>query len=319
MKWRHTKRKFALLILALLSALLFTRHWLNFRDPIANRKTKPKTLPVKVVSFNAHLLPSIAESFVGKRKQSDYRAKQIGKLLKDYDVVGFCELFHEKRTQMVVEAMNSNADGFAVVRSPHPVRLSQFTNGGLALFSKLPIISHDTLTFNAGSSVLQFFKTSDFLAAKGALFVKLKLQNDEFQFLECILTHLDSSSQSIRENQLKELRQFAENFASQTNPLLIMGDFNIADDGYEVLCEMMTLTSMDLFDTATSNGRIAKGTSDANRSDGGSRIDYIFLALPKDSKSLQVGDSTTMRMLDPLVDAGCLSDHAAVYCQIEDR
>lgn len=49
-------------------------------------------IPLKILSYNVHLLPDVAARIAGKRSDSDYRAEAIGKQLVAYDIVGLIRI-----------------------------------------------------------------------------------------------------------------------------------------------------------------------------------------------------------------------------------
>ena len=48
---------------------------------------------ILIATYNANLLPPVANPFAGRRGNSDYRAGAVAEHLKQFDIIGFCEVF----------------------------------------------------------------------------------------------------------------------------------------------------------------------------------------------------------------------------------
>jgi len=109
-----------------------------------------------------------------------------------------------------------------------------FTNGGLLILSKYPIIYASAFAFSDCSSY-------DCLANKGAIYARIKIGPDDRDYIHVFNTHLQADYENniniqVRVNQISELLQFIKNsieFGQENskdiiiNPIILMGDFNL--------------------------------------------------------------------------------------------
>ncbi len=300
----------------------------NLRIEKANPKIKGVCLAAfEVVAYNSHLLPPIANSIASKRSSADYRCTKITDQLSKFDIFGVSEVFDEKLAAKMIDEMNADPErAFSFIRSPPPTGVFQFAGGGLLLFSRFPILAENSLVFSDGSRFLSSgFKAADGLAAKGALHARLKI-NATLE-LDSFLVHLESFSTPIRNRQVKELAAFVKSHHRVGVPYLLMGDFNIIGPlnsdqlgkrEYRDMVANVTMKDFKMMDVAinASDGRLAKGTSDALVDSGGDRIDYLLLGIPTSNSIDWSASSNTIRFLDSAVQEGSLSDHAAVWARI---
>ena len=325
---KRLKKNGIAVVVLIVVAFLFLRFG-NLRIDKTSPPVRGISQPAfEVITYNAHLLPPMANSIVGKRSDNDERCAKIAAQLSQFDISGLVEVFDEKLAAKMIEGMNANPSRqFSFVRSPTPKGAFQFTSGGLLLFSRFPILEENSLVFSRGSRFLTSgFQAADGLAAKGALHARLSIDTD--QELDCFLVHLESYSRSIRKSQIEELAAFLREHCRSGVPYLAMGDFNIAgplglnsfgSSEYRNMVDQLSMSGFKLVDIAIdkSETKIVQGTSDALADHGGNRIDYIFLGLP-DSDSIDwPTTSKTMQFLDNEVAEGSLSDHAAVWANIQ--
>ena len=286
-------------------------------------KHKSKTL--RVVTYNTHLLPSIALPFAGRRSKAEYRASEIATQLAGYDLLGLCEVFDSSTRQRLLETVRSQTgDACSVAHGPSRSG-THLIGGGLLLLSRYPITDTHTITFRNRTRIVTHGFKADGFAAKGALHARLQVDDVA---LDCFLTHLDSQSSEIRSRQLNELGAFISQFAKSENPVVIMGDMNIpfsADHdanqstGYGELISVLSASlDRDVFDLGSTLAEGPAGSSDAIASNGGMRIDYIFISNPESSAlpQLEARPANHLRLLDSNVPDGSLSDHLAVSCDI---
>jgi endonuclease/exonuclease/phosphatase family metal-dependent hydrolase len=308
--------------------------WLRFGNPRIKREPpdvrQDLTLPLQVVSLNAHLLPGAARWLVSHRSNADYRTREIVRRFKQYDLIGLCEVFDESQAAALIDGFNSNQE-FEFIRSPPPPRLLHFTSGGLLLLSKHAMTEQANLTFTEGSRFFTSgFRSADGLAAKGALFAKLKTTSPDCPEIDCYLTHLESDSAEIRTSQLIELAGFIQATRDPATPFVLMGDLNISgpkspsDNSstevthleYNQMLKQLSFANTRLIDTGLPNSLETSGTSNPISESGGQRIDYVFLGIPEqDSSTLAPRIQATtqvLRLKDEHVPEGSLSDHAAL-------
>ncbi|RKP10290.1 Endonuclease/exonuclease/phosphatase, partial [Thamnocephalis sphaerospora] len=149
-----------------------------------------------------------------------------------FDVIAFQELFDfgSSRRNELIKAAYAQGYKFSVA-NPQQCAAKLRIDGGLVIISRLPIVRYASLTFDRGVD-------SDWLAAKGVLYAKLRVGGD--QHLHLFTTHLQSSynrnypmtdrAVQIRLKQLYAIRRFmdAELRDEPTDQLIILaGDFNV--------------------------------------------------------------------------------------------
>lgn len=286
---------------------------------------RPAESKIRVLAYNAHLLPRVATKFAGHRSRTEYRARAIGERLAEYDLVGICEAFDRNATQTLLGAMREQRLGeFTELRGP--ARSGRhWIGGGLLLISRYPLIESHSLTFKNAPRILSDGLFSDGLAAKGALHARLAVPNSfsggEPVGLDCFLTHLESQSTTIRTRQINELQTFIRQHAQPGRPVLVFGDFNVPakGPGYSPLMASLAGEHFAMEDAFARIESTRSGTSDALAEDGGRRIDYVFVGNPRGAATatLQVSAQRTLPFLDSKVPEGSLSDHLGLECQLE--
>lgn len=287
-----------------------------------------RPVPIRVVAYNVHLLPDIASRIAGKRRDSAYRAKAIGKRLKKFDLIGISEAFDRGDSNNLLTALQSEGNAqFSIANGP--ARSGRHLIGsGLMLLSRWPIEQTHLLTYSHASRFLTSGFKADGFAAKGALHVRLRLGDEGTRQLDCFLTHLESRSVDARAKQIEEFQAFVAKHASIGVPALLMGDFNVTADAsttpasqtndspYQRLHSALSFEQRQLIDVAARQVDGPFGTSDALSRDGNRRIDYIFVSNPASQVGARLIPQQTFHlpMLDENVAEGSLSDHAAVAC-----
>lgn len=135
------------------------------------------TVPMRIVSYNVHLLPDIAARLAGKRGESAYRAQAIGKQLAEFDLIGLSEAFDRDYTQALLRTLQSNPTiPFAIAHGPG--RSGRHLIGsGLVLASRWPIEQTHTITYSQASRFLTDGFKADGFAAKGALHARIRIGN----------------------------------------------------------------------------------------------------------------------------------------------
>ena len=284
---------------------------------------------VRVLFFNTHLLPTMAQSIAGHRGQDDYRTAAIAAQLAQYDLVGLCEVFESRRRREIVRIVNKDAKQAFQAIEPPKVWGRHITGSGLLLLSRLPVEGEPHfLTYRSASRVITNGVRADGLAAKGAIHARLRVGDAEDMLADCFLTHLESVSAKARASQIKELADFVAAHSSFERPLILMGDLNVEADfaaaapddktEYQFLTKSLHYADGNLVDLwpALQSGR--GGTSDALAQENCRRIDYIFLSPPHGQNRVgwQPSGMLVKPFLDAKVEQGSLSDHAAVECRL---
>jgi endonuclease/exonuclease/phosphatase family metal-dependent hydrolase len=302
----------------------------------AARSQEPEPLPdieptFRVLFFNTHLLPAIAQTVAGHRGQDDYRTQAIGTQIANFDIVGLCEVFEARRRDEIVKrAQEASASALHVASSPKPTG-RHVVSGGLLLLTRYAIIGEpDVLTYASGSRVITTGLKADGLAAKGAIHAVLRVQDNPPLDVDCFLTHLESVSPTARAEQIAELAKFISEHAGADRPLLLMGDLNVeadfpinapgVDTEYRRLTTALQFGDRRLIDVWPRLHTTRGGTNDALAKEECRRIDYIFLS-PFGSGSLAWA-ARNLRVepfLDAQVKQGSLSDHAGVACELSLR
>ncbi len=283
---------------------------------------------VRLITYNVQFLPGLAAA-ANHRSDAPYRAKQLGGILTEFDIVGLNEVFEDAHRDRILGSLRSAwGDSFAVVEGPEPEKSGRF-NGGLALATRLPVLETNSTIYQNFSKPEDFGLRADGFAAKGVLHARIKRANDapDFDFVDVFVTHLEARDGSLRPLQYAELAKFVRSHADADHPTVIMGDFNTRgakeqrDDSssqYSQLARVLTdvLPGKDLMDLwPHHHGDALGGTSDQESSDIGKRIDYILLALPEhDRDRVLSSDARVNPYLDSKVVA--LSDHSAVEADL---
>ena len=287
-------------------------------SPALSQQSQPKD--ISIVAYNVHLLPKVALKVAGKRSNSEYRAQAIAAQLAQDDIVGICEAFDRTYShKLIYELQRQSENGFSIVKGPG--RSGRHLIGsGLLLASRFPTMEVHTATYDHASRFLTSGLKADGFAAKGALHVRLKLDETSDAMVDCFLTHLESRSEEARDSQISQFARFVNEHSDDSVPRILLGDFNIdaapADSGsqYNKLLALLTEANWTLVDTGRSLATGPAGTSEATAHDGGRRIDYIMLSQKQSVSSVRLDALRTqhLRLLDEKVEEGSLSDHSAV-------
>lgn len=164
------------------------------------------------LSLNTWMIP-----FQGKKVNQ--RLKQIKKIVKNYDISGFQEVFGRRKRRIIRSGAPSGWSS-SVMRGSFP-RI----NSGLVNISKFKMIKNLFYPF-------QKCKGGQCFAKKGVLYSFLNLGDGIF--LNLYNTHLQAytSDRGVREAQLKTLK-FALKRNDNGYPVILMGDLNIIADTNE--------------------------------------------------------------------------------------
>jgi endonuclease/exonuclease/phosphatase family metal-dependent hydrolase len=246
----------------LLAASLFIT---QFSASQAVQETSPQKL--KLLSWNIYMLPG------GISNRNGRRAEVIGKLLadSDYDILVFQEAFCPLARMKIRQLLESR---FPYRAGPANKRLlSLKTNSGLWIFSRYPILSHQSIIFKNKQGL-------DALSRKGALLVEVNVNGKTVQIAG---THLQNSGGPwLRQAQCEEFyeRLLKPNKKAGT-PQIICGDFNINKSSSEANYRSMlaTLDAADGDSTGENKFTYDRPGNDlqVERGPGRDLIDYILL------------------------------------------
>jgi endonuclease/exonuclease/phosphatase family metal-dependent hydrolase len=179
--------------------------------------------------------------------------------------------------------------------------------GGLLLLSRFPCEGEPHfITYKNASRVLTHGPKADGLAAKGAIHVRLRVDDDCDLAIDCFLTHLESISRKARAKQINELAGFIAKHASPERPLILMGDMNTAAD-YPLKAPRSAGGSAA---TAPPPRSEYRKITNALRCGGKKLVDVWAAA------RWQVKTARVEPFLDEKVKQGSLSDHAGVECEL---
>jgi len=185
---------------------------------------------IRILSYNIFLRPPPVHDKLSDYK--DERVKLIGeRVIPNYDIIAFEEAFGSlnKRRESLIEAGKKN--GLEYHHSDASQSICNLkVDGGLLLLSKYPIIEKDKIEYPRGCH-------SDWLAVKGALYVRLKVGNNKH--INVFSTHLqasyeeypppDSKAVKVRMKQALLLHKFIYKHMKnhENEPCFVMGDFNV--------------------------------------------------------------------------------------------
>jgi endonuclease/exonuclease/phosphatase family metal-dependent hydrolase len=236
----------------------------HFSASQAVQDASPQKL--KLLSWNIFMLPGGFTHLNGRR------ADAIGHVLasSDYDIVVFQEAFCPLARRKIRRLLESR---FPYQAGPANRKLfSLKTNSGLWIFSRYPILSHQSIVFKNRQGL-------DALSRKGALLVEVDINGKSVQIAG---THLQNSGGPwIRHAQCVE---FYERLLKPNRkggiPQIICGDFNInknsSDTSYHFMLASLDATDCDLggeihctYDRPGNDLQVEKGS-------GRDLIDYIL-------------------------------------------
>lgn len=301
---------------------------------VATRHLTPKVVPeseaklLKVIAYNVQFLPSAGRLF-NKRPDAEYRARELGRLLAAYDVVGLNEVFDDGPRDLLLKTLREHLGAdYHELRPPPEARSSFGIDSGLAIVSRLPILASHHLRYGNDSSPTKFGLLADGFAAKGALHARLgrRLDAPPHECLDVFVTHLESKDRQARVEQYSKLGAFIQEHAAPDRPTLILGDFNTrgntiqrktpAEPYHRLLASLNAARpGAEVIDLWPHLSDEEGGTNDQQSATGGHRIDYIFFSNPATRKALRPRTMRVNRFLDPKVVS--LSDHSAVEAEFD--
>ncbi len=283
---------------------------------------------LKVITYNVQFLPGPG-AIANKRKNPLYRAQQVGKLLADFDLIGFNEVFEQKPRELLLEQLKQAwGDHYQEVVIPKP-NDDRFM-GGLTIAGRSQFLETHHVLFSQGSSVKKYGLKADGFAAKGVLHARV-WRGGEFpktEFVDVFITHLESKDDAIREIQYRELSDFVRQHSEPSHPTIVMGDMNTrGNPSYQKQSDSAYSRMLSIYNDARPERPFVDlwpslhadklgGTNEQESSDIGNRIDYIFLSNPPRGNSRLEAKSVRVNgYLDEKV--GALSDHSAVEGELE--
>jgi len=179
---------------------------------------------VRVATLNAWGLP---EPFSA---DLSVRMDQIGRDLseRDIDIIAFQEVWTRKSSRKLVKAGQRAGLHYAWHW------YDPLASGGLLVLSRLPIISSHFESFDLRGQAEQITNL-EYFSGKG--FVRIVIETDAGP-LSLIDTHLharygNSVQHAFAPHRIGQIVQLAEYAKTNTAPLILLGDFNFADDDPE--------------------------------------------------------------------------------------
>lgn len=204
--------------------------------------TRP-AVPLSVAFWNTWLLrprlwpngPAVPGGDRFFAPQVRERAPLVGAAIRDrFDVCALGEVFDAEQQRSVAAAVPRSR----VVRGPGTGRL-RFTGSGLVTLvdeTRVDVTRTETHVYRAGGDV----RDSDTFATKAALLCGVRVAPD-LPDVDIVSTHLFAGGDllpvpgandaarhhRVRMGQVDELVEFVDRFRRPTNPLLVVGDFNV--------------------------------------------------------------------------------------------
>ncbi|KAI8867084.1 DNase I-like protein [Ramicandelaber brevisporus] len=206
---------------------------------------------VKVLTLNVFMRPPLIKS-----NESDYKDSRLEYLIKrvlpQYEVVVLQEMFNfgtSRRQKLLSEAIRLGYK-YSYCSEAKSVWNVQI-DGGLVILSKYPIVKTASVNYERGIE-------SDWMCAKGALYARVAVNNDndngndgsKTNHVHIFTTHtqasynvvrsLDNKYAQIRLQQLTILHKFIADQVSSSDivngePILVLGDFNVDARGSELI------------------------------------------------------------------------------------
>lgn len=259
-----------------------------------------------------------------KRGDPEFRAGEIARAVREFDLIGFNEVFDDvPRERLLSELRRHWGSDYHAVHGPPSAGKNRY-NGGLAIASKYPIVASHHEVYADISRIKDHGFGADEFASKGVLHARIRATGpkEKAAELDCFVTHLDANEHPIRQKEIAQMANFIRQHAGASNAVFILGDFNTRGDPRDVADphsyyrQMMAklrggLPGHRLADTWIAIGSGDGGTNRQGQKTGGNRIDYIFFANPADSPNALRPESIRVEpFLHPKTFA--LSDHSAV-------
>ena len=207
---------------------------------------------VKFLQVDIQMRPKLFHPL--KNEYNNERADELLKLVKEFDVVAVNEI-HSSVSNNVARFVKGMRDlGFIYSVGLPNIEYStlELVDGGLILFSKLPILHSDSVKFALSSG-------QDMLVGKGTVYAKI--QTTAENYIHVLATNLQSLSdnsipecQSVRMNQLRETVRLLNKNKKDNNPIVILGNFNIDANNEECVGKMKHNEYQRMFKTLQIDG-----------------------------------------------------------------
>lgn len=319
---------FLLLILIAAPVVLAVVLYLRPARDQSGQPAAPAVTPLTVITYNVQFLPGPGRA-LNKRPDVEYRARELGRLLAEYDIVGLNEVFDDEPRELLLKTLRERlGERFHLVRPPAEQRSAFGIDSGLAIVSRLPILESHSVRYGNDSSPLRFGLMADGFASKGVLHARIGRHPDAppNECLDVFVTHLESKDRKAREEQYGKLADFVRKHAAPDRPALILGDFNTRGNPahvkdlnapYHKLMAALkgARQDLDVIDLWPHLSKEEGGTNNQESASGDNRIDYLFLSNPAKGQALRPKAIRVNRFLDKKVVA--LSDHSAVEAELE--
>lgn len=292
----------------------------------ADQRADDEQARLRIITYNVQFLPEPV-SWKNERPQPEYRTRRIAEELRNFDVVGLQELFHETYRNQLIEHTRTAWNGILHrVLSPHPPGFH--TSGGCVLLTRRPLLTSGSMVFANFSKPEEFGLRADGHAAKGAIHARIARSSTELDnFIDVFVTHLEARADVLRPLQYGELAEFIQKKADPTRPMLVLGDFNTygmpeyqqdPNSQYSQLLGALNAVRpdggvIDLWPHL--NGPAHGGTTEQESAELGKRIDYIFLGNPNRS-AVRLKPLRIHVELYQDARVGALSDHNAVIAEL---
>ena len=179
-----------------------------------------------ILQYNIQFDPEIYLS-EGALKRSQKISEVVSKVNNgDIDVITFCEGFVTDARKNLIKKFKQLGWRYStqVVTSPW-ISTHPFSNGGVFIISKWPIVKESQFVFTSGTG-------SDKLAAKGVMYARIKKSTEKGdKIFNVFATHLQAwdtpEGRKVRAQQMTELNKFMNHQKIPMNePIFYAGDFN---------------------------------------------------------------------------------------------
>lgn len=265
-------------------------------------------LEVKLMTWNIFMIP---RPFVFSHQE--IRAKSIAKsvLETDREIIFFQEAF-SKKSKEIIHQNTKHVYPFQTIL-PRSGKGIHLLDSGLYVISKIPFKVLDGLYFDECTN-------SDCFASKGVLLLEFTPTNFKRKF-QVATTHLqawnDSKAQTVRFDQLIQIKSLLEKHKDMMTPQLLIGDLNV--DGYhsEEFTPVLNLLNMRT-KTIGGNILITNGFKvDCYNVPGGDSVSWLDHILISSHTPAYLTAPIVKPFYGKIGKKLCpLSDHYSVYSQL---
>lgn len=229
----------------------------NPDTPIVKPDPNVSVERVRMLTVDLHLHPKILHPF-GNQFNNE-RAIEIVNYLKNYDIVAVNEAHSSPFHSISAFAKKMKDAGYIYSTGLPNVDIASVAvaDGGVIIFSKLPILKHDNILFNLCCG-------QDYLLSKGSVYARV--QTSPTEYIHVVATNLQSLSdnsipecQAVRMNQIRETQRLISRNRQDQFPVFVLGNFNIdsinpitagklSKNEYERLCRSFTVDKCQFLD-----------------------------------------------------------------------